>query len=579
MTDTIGRTALRLPAEARTAFDAALERALGERWVIRMWQRDPTLWSSDAKVGDEISQRLGWLDAPLGFRERAAELTAFARGVMTEGFESAVVAGMGGSSLAAEVLARSLPLGESGLRLRILDSTDPLAVRAAQAADDPLRTLYLIASKSGTTTETLAFLAHFWQVQDELHVDIPTSAAGQHFVALTDPGRSLDAIPHTDLFRNVFLNPADVGGRYSALTYVGLVPAALMGLDLDTLLDDAVLMSERCREPEARNPGLWLGVALGALAMAGRDKLTFVIEPRIAAFGSWAEQLVAESTGKQGRGIVPVDGEPLAGPEAYGKDRVFVRLAGPADEAWLAETGAALERLAEAGQPVIDLALADGEGLGGEFMRWMFAAAVAGAVLEVNPFDEPNVTESKSNTARVLETLRAGGRPTVEALAVERPLVLIGDAPLRLTGNEGSLADGLRRHLGRLRPNGYVSLQAYFAATPEREAALRSLQQMLRDGTRRAVTVGYGPRFLHSTGQLHKGGPPNGLFIQLTVDHPDDLPIPGRRETFGTLIDAQATGDFESLEAHDLPVARIHLGPDPEGGLIALADVLAQALD
>ncbi|CAN5606769.1 hypothetical protein BH23CHL7_BH23CHL7_12500 [soil metagenome] len=579
MTDTMGRIPLRLQAEARSEVDAAVERAVAQRWVARLWDRDATLWSDDPQVGRAIGDRLGWLDAPIGFRDRAAELAAFGEDVRREGFESAVVAGMGGSSLAPEVFARSLPLGEAGIRVRVLDSTDPAQVRAVSAAEDPLRTIYLIATKSGTTTETLAFLAHFWRVQDELHVDIPASAAGQHFAAITDPGRSLEAIPHTDLFRNVFLNPADVGGRYSALTHVGLAPAALMGLDLDALLDDAVLMNERCREPEARNPGLLLGVALGTLAAAGRDKLTFVIEPRLSSFGAWAEQLVAESTGKAGRGIVPVDGEQLGPPEAYGDDRLFVRIGGSSDEAWLAETGAALDQQANAGQPVIDIALAEGEGLGGEFVRWMFATAFAAAVLRVNPFDEPNVTESKNNTARVLDQIRATGRrASLEVLAAEPPLILIGDAVLRLTGDAGPLADGMRRHLARLRPNGYIGLQAYFAATPQRETALRELQRRLRDRTGRAVTVGYGPRFLHSTGQLHKGGPPTGLFLQLTADHPDDLPIPGRSETFGTLIDAQAAGDFEALETHGLPVARVHLGDDPDAGLAALGDALAGAL-
>jgi glucose-6-phosphate isomerase len=579
LTDTVGRAALRLPASSQLAFDEALRRAITERWVARLWQRDASLWNADETAAGSIGNRLGWLDAPREFRDRLPALDAFGKGVRDEGFEAALVAGMGGSSLAPEVLARSLPMGEPGLQVRILDSTDPEQVRAAQAAADPRRTLYLIASKSGTTTETLAFLTHFWRVQDELHSDIPASAAGQHFVAITDPGRSLDAIPHTDLFRHVFLNPADVGGRYSALTYVGLVPAALMGVDMAALLDDAVLMTERCREPEARNPGLWLGVALGALAAAGRDKLTFLIDPRLAAFGAWAEQLVAESTGKQGRGIVPVDGEEPGEPGAYGDDRVFVRIAGQGDEAWLARTGATLDRLAEAGHPVIELGLAEGEGVGGEFTRWMFATAFAGAVLGVNPFDEPNVTESKGNTARVLEEMHSTGRQAdAEVLASEQPLVLIGDAGLRADGAGGSLTDQLRRHLARLQPNGYLAVQAYFGQTPERESRLRDLQRLLRDSTRRAVTVGYGPRFLHSTGQLHKGGPPTGCFIQLTVDHPEDVEIPGRRETFGMLIDAQALGDFQALEAHELPVLRVHLGGDPEEGLDALQAALADAL-
>jgi glucose-6-phosphate isomerase len=578
LTDSTGRVPLRLTTADQQAVDQLLERAVAERWVARLWQADTSLWTSDPSAARSIDNRLGWLDAPSGFRDRLPALEAFAQGVRQEGFEAAVVAGMGGSSLAPEVLVRSLPVGEAGIRVRTLDSTDPQAVRAAAGADDPRRALYLIATKSGTTTETLAFLAHFWQVQDDLHADIPAAAAGQHFIAITDAGRSLDAIPHTDLFRHVFLNPSDVGGRYSALTYVGLVPGALMGLDLESLLDDAVLMTERCREPETRNPGLWLGATLGALAALGRDKLTFVIEPRIAAFGAWAEQLVAESTGKHGQGIVPVDGEELGEPAVYRDDRVFVRISGPDDGAWLARTGGALDRLAQAGHPVIDLALAEGEGLGGEFVRWMFATAFAGAALGVNPFDEPNVTESKNNTARVLDEMHAGRRPEADVLAAERPLALIGDGSLRQADREETLAAALDRHLQRLPATGYLAIQAYFAHTAGREAALRRLQRLLRDRTGRAVTVGYGPRFLHSTGQLHKGGPATGCFIQLTTDHPDDLPIPGRRETFGVLVDAQAAGDFQALEAHDLPVARVHLGADPEQGLAALEDTLGGSL-
>jgi glucose-6-phosphate isomerase len=568
-----------LPPELREHFEAALERAISERWVERMWRRDTSLWSDDRRVAASIEERLGWLDAPAHFRERVEELDAFAEGVRREGFESVVVCGMGGSSLAPEVLASALPLSETGLSLRVLDSTDPEQVLAVQQASDPQRTLYLIATKSGSTTETLAFLAHFWQLADELHTGIPASAPGQHFAAITDPGRSLEHIPHTDLFRSIFLNPPDVGGRYSALTYVGLVPAALLGLDLHALLDDAALMAERCREPEARNPGLWLGTMLGALARAGRDKLTLIIEPRLASFGAWLEQLIAESTGKRGVGIVPVDGDVLGPAEIYGDDRVFVRLGGLTDDAWRSATGTRLDALAAAGQPIIDLALAQGEGLGGEFFRWEFATAVCGAVLGINPFDEPNVTESKENTGRVLDHYRRTGElPAEEIMVEEPPLRLIGDAPLRLSGNHGQAANELRRHLARVGPRGYIGVQAFIAPSPERDALLRSIQQLLRDGTGRATTLGYGPRFLHSTGQLHKGGPRTGCFIQLVADHPDDLPIPGRQETFGMLIDAQAMGDFISLEAHELAVLRVHLGDDPQAGLEALRGALSEAL-
>jgi glucose-6-phosphate isomerase len=569
----------RIPASLREQVAAALARAESEQWVNRIWARDPTLWTADERIADLISQRLGWLDAPGAFRDRVEELEAFASGVRAEGFEAVLVCGMGGSSLAPEVLARSFPVGELGIPVRVLDSTDPAAVRAAQSTSDPRRTLYLVASKSGTTTETLAFLAHFWHVADELHADIPAAAAAQHFGAITDPGR-LKQIPHSDLFRDVFLNPADVGGRYSALTYVGLVPGALLGIDLRGLLDDAVLMAERCREPEARNPGLSLGVTIGALAAAGRDKLTLVIEPRRASLGAWLEQLIAESTGKRGLGIVPVEGEALGEPGIYGDDRVFVRIASVSDDReWRDASGAALDTLAEAGHPVIDIALADGEGLGGEFFRWEFATAVCGAVLGVDPFDEPNVTESKDNTRRVLEVYRDTDRlPADEVLISQPPLTLIGDAPLRLTEGHTGVADELARHLARARPNGYLGLHAYIAPTPDRDAALRGIAQLVRDRARRAVTVGYGPRFLHSTGQLHKGGPPTGCFIQLVADHPDDLAIPGHRETFGTLIDAQAAGDFQSLESHELPVLRVHLSAEPDAGLAALRTALEQAL-
>jgi len=580
MTDTAALSpSFQLPADLREAVEASLERAVAEHWAERLWRRDTALWTADTVVAGLIADRLGWLDAPSQFRERVEELEAFAQGAWAEGFEAALVCGMGGSSLAPEVLASAFPRTETGIPLRVLDSTDPAAVLAAQSASDPTRTLYLIATKSGTTTETLAFLAHFWQLADELHSDIPAAAPGQHFVAITDPGRSLEHIPHTDLFRSVFLNPEDIGGRYSALSYVGLVPGALLGLDLRAILDDAVLMAERCREPEARNPGLWLGVALGALARAGRDKLTLVIEPRLAAFGAWLEQLIAESTGKRGLGIVPVDGEPLGAPGSYGADRVFVRLGATTDDAWRRATTQRLEALAAAGQPVIDLVLAEGEGLGAEFFRWEFATAICGALLGINPYDEPNVTESKENTARILrEYSRTGALPAEEIIAEAPPLRLIGDAPLRLTAQHGELPRELRRHLDRVGQKGYIAVQAFIAPTAERDVALRSIQQLLRDGTSRAVTLGYGPRFLHSTGQLHKGGPPAGCFIQLVADQPEDVPIPGREETFGMLIDAQALGDFGSLEAHELPVLRVHLGDDPDAGLEALRRALDAAL-
>lgn len=582
MTDAaaIGR-ARQIPGHLAEEIERALARAIKEDWAGRIWARDASLWTTDERVAGLIGNRLGWLDLPESFGERAEELAAFAAAVRSEGFDAAIVCGMGGSSLAPGVLASSLPIGAAGMPVSVLDSTDPAAVRRATSAADPARALYLIASKSGTTTETLAFLAHFWKVEDDIHADIPQGLAGRHFVAITDPAPSVDAIPHSDLMREQFINPADVGGRYSALSYVGLVPAALLGLDLQALLDDARAMAAACHAADAVNPGLYLGVALGALARAGRDKMTLVIEPRHATLGAWIEQLVAESTGKHGLGIVPVADEPLGDPGAYDDDRVFVRIASGTDRSWVETTDRALEALAEAGHPVIDVPLGAGSGaLGAEFFRWEFATAVMGAVLGINPFDEPNVTESKDNTRRVLDEYRSSGRlPADEPLASEGPLTLSGDAPLRLTAGHDGLANELRRHLQRTRRRGFIGLHAYIAPSDERSAALRDIARSIRDRTGRAVTVGYGPRFLHSTGQLHKGGAPIGCFVQLTADHPDDLPIAGWKESFGTLIDAQAAGDFMSLEAHDLPVARLNLSADPDAGLAALRGVIDAALE
>jgi hypothetical protein len=416
-------------------------------------------------------------------------------------------------------------------------------------------------------------------VEDEIHSDIPEGRAGEHFIAVSDPAPAVAHLTHSDLFREVFLNPPDIGGRYSALSYVGLVPAALTGLDIRALLGGASRMAADCQVDSRDNPGLALGAALGALAKAGRDKLTLVTEPALSTLGMWIEQLVAESTGKRGVGILPVDGEPLGGPGAYGDDRVFVRVSSGTDAAWQRQTDEALSALAEAGHPVIDVAAAADAPLGGEFFRWEFATAVAGAVLGINPFDEPNVTESKDNTNRVLDEFRQNGRlPEEEPLARDGSLTLFGDAPLRLTAGHDGLANELRRHLARARTRGYFALQAYIAPTPAREQRLREIAALLRDASRRAVTVGFGPRFLHSTGQLHKGGPPTGCFLQLTSGHPDDVEIPGWHMTFGTLIDAQAVGDLISLESHDLPVARVDLSDDPDAGLDELHAAITAAL-
>ncbi|MGZ8437346.1 MAG: hypothetical protein ACXW4H_00955 [Candidatus Limnocylindrales bacterium] len=574
--------------EGIAAFEAAVRRARSEEWANRLFDRDVTLWSNDQRVGAAIAERLGWLDAPEHFANQIAALEGFGDAVVDQGYTTAVVAGMGGSSLAPDVLHRTFGSQEGYLALRILDSTDPAYVAATLDDLDPLQTLVLVASKSGTTTEPNAFLAEAWaraHAALEVRRHHTYEQPGGFIAAISDPGRSIDAIPHHDDFREVFLNPPDIGGRYSALTYVGLVPASLIGLDLDALLASASAMLGACREPDpASNPGVSLGLAIGTLATAGRDKLTFLTDEAVASFGAWAEQLIAESTGKHGVGIVPVDLEPLGAVEAYGSDRAFVRISLVASPTTDADRDR--DRLADAleaaGHPVIRIALSDPIDLGAEFVRWEVATAIAGAVLGIDPFDQPNVEEAKQLTRELLARREHGETdvaPPAVPVASGDGLVLHGDAALRLTSGDGGVVAELARHLARRRPASYLCLQAFIAPTPARDEALAGIRSLLRDRTGRATTAGYGPRFLHSTGQLHKGGAPIGWFIQLTADHPADRPIPDWPYTFGQLIDAQAAGDFTAIESHDLPILRVHLGPDPDAALAALQRALAAALD
>ncbi len=569
------------------AWDEAVRVARDEHWAQRLFDRDPSLWSSNERVQATIAERLGWLDTPVHFSDQIGALEGFGEGIRDAGFTTAVVAGMGGSSLAPDVLHDVFGTLEDWLDLRVLDTTDPAGVAAIVDDLDPLATLWIVASKSGTTTEPLAFLADFW---DRAEKELRARGAkrfehpGEMTIAITDPGRGIESIPHHDDFREVFLNPPDIGGRYSALTYVGLVPASVIGIDLDPVLESAVAMREACRgDDPATNPGLSLGLAIGTLAKAGRDKLTFVSDPPVASIGGWIEQLIAESTGKHGTGIIPIDGEPLGDVAAYGPDRVFVRLAlAPLEgEAPFAAGDALVDAAAAAGHPVIRIDVADPIDVGAEAYRWEVATAIAGAVLGIDPFDQPNVEEAKELTRKVLADASSDDRPAAPAppLVVDEAagLTLHGDAPLRLTAGDGTLVGELARHLARRKPNAYLALQAFIAPSAAATASLDAIRALLRDATRCATTAGYGPRFLHSTGQLHKGGPPTGWFLQLTADHPVDRPIPGWPYTFGRLIDAQASGDFAAIESHDLPILRVHLA-DPERGLIALESALREAL-
>jgi glucose-6-phosphate isomerase len=547
-------------------YEAVVAEARDGEWANRLFARDVSLWTSDPQVGGEIAQRLGWLDAPAHFSDQIASLEGFGDSMVEVGFTTAIVAGMGGSSLAPDVLHRTFGTQEGYLDLRILDSTDPDAVAAALDDLDPLTTLMIVASKSGTTVEPNAFLTAHWARADGALDKIHHHAyenAGATVVAITDPGKSLEAIPHHDQFREVFLNPPDIGGRYSALTYVGLVPASLIGIDLDALLASALAMLGACREPDPEaNPGISLGIAMGTLAKAGRDKLTFMPDDEISAFGAWAEQLIAESTGKHGVGVVPVDLEPLGAADAYGDDRVFVRLA--LDGGTDGGRDALADALEAAGHPVIRIPVSDPIDLGAEFVRWEVATAIAGVVLGIDPFDQPNVEEAKQLTRDVLDGATKG-----RAMA--------GSVPATRADDPG-LGRALKAHLDRRQPNAYLSLQAFVAPSATTDAAMSRIRARLRDATRNATTAGYGPRFLHSTGQLHKGGAPIGWFLQLTSDHPDPRPIPGWPYSFGQLIDAQADGDYAAISAHDLPILRIHLGADRDAGLASLEHALDAAL-
>ncbi len=488
-----------------------------QRLVPRIWARDPTAWKPPGTP--EIENRLGWLTVADWMWERVAELAAFAS--ETRALASRfVVCGMGGSSLTPEVLRRVF--GSKDSELVVLDSTHPAAIAAVDRISDS-STVYLISSKSGTTQETTSLFRHYWHA---------SGGVGERFVAITDPDTPLAALAVERRFRRSFLNPEDIGGRYSALSYFGMVPASLIGVGLGPLLSAARGMAARCREASdpGGNPGAWLGAVLGEAARAGRDKLTLVLSPALESFGLWLEQLIAESTGKEGKGIIPVVGEPLGPASVYGSDRLFVAIELAGEES--AQRRQWLEALGGAGHPWVRVSWRDPSDLGAEFFRWEFATAVAGAILEVNPFDQPDVQESKENTKAVLAG-RTRERPAVgDVRAVERLLEQTG-------------------------PGDYLALMAYLAPSPEIDARLARLQGLLRDRTRVAVTVGYGPRFLHSTGQLHKGGPPRGLFVQIVDRPPVDLPIPQEGITFGQLIAAQADGDFRALEVRGRPVVRV----------------------
>ncbi len=472
---------------------------------------------------------------------------------------------MGGSSLAPEVLRHTFGVRPGRLELAVLDNTSPAAVKAVADAHDPARTLFVVASKSGGTIEVTSFEKYFW---DRAFAALG-ARAGRSFVAITDPGTALEKLAAARGYRRTFLNPPDIGGRYSALSLFGLLPAALIGADVGAMLE-AALSEHAALAGEGGGDAVALGAALGALALAGRDKLTLVFSPSFASAGTWVEQLVAESTGKSGRGIVPVAEEVLAGAGAYADDRVFVAVGSPALPA---ATAAALDALADAGHPVIAWNAPRLEDLAADFLRWEVATAAASAVLGVDPFDEPNVSEAKAATQAMLKRHLEEGRLPGRAPSA-RDGALAAWAPAAAGHPGATAAEWAAGLLARAKPGDYFAVLAYLHRTDSRHANLESIRHAARARSRTAGTLGYGPRFLHSTGQLHKGGPDTGVFLLLTADE-GDLPIPGERYGFGTLRAAQAAGDFEVLEARGRRVLRVHLGPDADAGLARLAAAFA----
>ncbi len=543
-------------------------RAIATRAAAGLLKRDPSVWSSDAAVQQKIANRLGWLTAPALMADSIGRLRTFADAVRRDQFTDVVLMGMGGSSLAPEVLRAILGVAPGSPQLRMIDSTDPAAVRSV--ATPPERTLYVLASKSGTTIEPNSLAAHFRNALERAGV----SRWADHFVAITDDGTELAVRARNERFRDVFINPSDIGGRYSALSLFGLVPAALMGHDVEAIVGWGLAMLDEAAavDDAASNPAVGLGMAMGAAARAGRDKTTLVLPPLFEPLGLWVEQLVAESTGKQGVGVVPIAGEQSGSPDAYGNDRLFVHVrSGSGDETHAGPVGL----LRAAGAPIVTFDVAEPAALGAEFVRWEIATAVAGAILDVNPFDEPNVQQAKNATRVLLEGYKANGQlPAVPADAT------IAGTPAALTAAARQKIDSgsADRFLTLAGAGDSVAILAYVSPDAGFEDAVSSFRRDVRVRTRAATMFGYGPRYLHSTGQLHKGGANNGVFVVITASPREDLPIPGEAFSFGTLELAQAIGDFQSLGATGRRALHLHLAAPHASLLKAAFDSLLEAL-
>ncbi len=546
-----------LSPEHRSAFETTLAQWTQRVKVQRLWAKDASLWTNTTE-----GQWLSWLDiVPAQLRD-AGRFSGIAHAVQERGFTDVVLLGMGGSSLCPEVFSLSFGQIPGFPKMHVLDSTDPAQVRSVEQRVNLSRTLFIVASKSGSTLEPNIFKQHFFE---------RAGRDGSRFIAITDPGSKMEQIAHAEQFAHIFAGVPSIGGRYSALSNFGMIPAAVMGIDVKRLLENAQQMVDECSVADAtENPGVSLGVFMGTLALAGRNKLTIVCSPGIHDLGAWMEQLIAESTGKEGKGIIPVDREPLGAPAQYGPDRVFAYLRLPEPDP---AQDAAMAAVEAAGFPIVRIDVTDAYQLGAEFFRWEIATAVAGSILGINPFDQPDVEFSKIETRKLTDAFeQTGALPSETPLFEENGAKVFGESSAR------TLDACLKQHLSDMGLGAYVALLGYIEMTDAHEAILNGIREQIRNKTKAATCLGFGPRFLHSTGQAYKGGPAGGVFIQITADAAQDVAVPGQKYTFAIVEAAQAQGDLAVLRERGRRWLRIHLGKDVHAGLTELASAVTRAL-
>jgi transaldolase/glucose-6-phosphate isomerase len=560
-----------LPEALDKAVDTRLDAWRHEGAVRKLWGRDASLWTG----GDE-GKWLAWLDIVQERYSHVDELIAFQDEIRKEGFTHVLLLGMGGSSLGPEVFGKTFGHRSGWPELHVLDSTDPQQIKTFENAVDLPKTLVIVSSKSGGTLEPNILKAYFWARMCEA---VGPDKAGQHFVAITDPGSHMQKVAEGDNFRKIFYGNPQIGGRYSVLSNFGLVPAAAIGIDIRAFLKSTLLMVQSCSagSPPLANPGVVLGAILGEAQRAGHDKVTIVASPGIADLGAWLEQLLAESTGKQGSGLVPIDGEVLGEPAVYGNDRLFVYL--HADDAPDAEQDAAVRVLEKNGQAVVRVTLNGHQEIGQQFFLWEFATAVAGSIIGIDAFDQPDVEASKIKTRELTDAFNKTGKwPPESPFATFDGVQLFADAKNAEALKGGSLVEVLKAHFARVHAGDYIGLLAYVERNDAHREALQSLRQMVRDRTHAAVAAEFGPRFLHSTGQAYKGGPNSGVFLQITADDAHDLAVPGESYTFSSVKAAQARGDFDVLAERGRRALRVHLGPDVAADFMKLQEAISAAL-